>query len=117
MAIPGNLASWPRCVRGWEWPLQLVSYVHFRPRWIVDIPKTRNKGKIEVEDILEPLNGSSRLVCEDLDQFGTGLVPCGFEGVFVEGLDAVLNIEVGLSAGEGAVDTGGSLGRVTTKES
>lgn len=79
--------------------------------------ETGDEGKVEVEDILQPLDGGSGLVGQDLDQVGTGLVTGGLEGIFVELLDAVLDAEIGLGASESTVDTGGGLGRVTTEES
>jgi hypothetical protein len=69
-----------------------------------------DQGQVEVEDILQPLDGGGGLVGEDLDQVGAGLVTGRLEGVLVEGLDAVANAEVDLGAGEGTVDAGGGLG-------
>lgn len=86
-------------------------------RQLFYLPKTRNKSEVEVENILQPFNRSSGLVCKDLDQLWTSLVSGGFEGIFVESLDAVLNTQFDLRAGEGTVDTGSSLGRVATEES
>lgn len=79
--------------------------------------ETGDEGEVEVEDILQPLDGGGGLVGQNLDQVGTGLVTGGLEGIFVELLDAVLDAEIGLSASERTVDTGGGLGRVTTEES
>lgn len=79
--------------------------------------ETGDEGEVEVEDILQPLDGGGRLVGQDLDEVGTGLVTGRLEGIVVELLDAVLDAEIGLGAGEGTVDTGGGLGRVTTEES
>ena len=81
-----------------------------------DLPEPRNQSQVEVEDILQPLDGSSRLVGQDLDQIGASLVPRRLEGIFVELLDAILDPEIGLCSGEGAVDTGCGLGRVATEE-
>jgi hypothetical protein len=81
-----------------------------------DLPETRNEGEIEVEDVLQPLDGSSGLVCEDFDEIGTSLVSGRFQGVIVELLDAVLDAEIDLCAGESTVDTGGGLCGVATKE-
>ena len=53
------------------------------------IPKTGDESEIEVENILQPLNSGSGLVCEDLDQVWPGLVSGRLEGVIVELLDAV----------------------------
>jgi hypothetical protein len=78
--------------------------------------ETRNEGEIEVEDVLQPLDGSSGLVCEDFDEIGTSLVSGRFQGVIVELLDAVLDAEIDLCAGESTVDTGGGLCGVATKE-
>jgi hypothetical protein len=78
--------------------------------------QTGNESKVEVEDILQPLNRGSGLVSEDLDQVGAGLVTSGLEGILVELLDAILDAEVGLGAGERTVNAGGGLGGVTTEE-
>lgn len=78
--------------------------------------ETGDEGEVEVEDILQPLDGGGGLVGQDLDQVGTGLVTGRLEGVIVELLDAVLDAEIDLGAGESTVDTGGGLGRVTTEE-
>jgi hypothetical protein len=75
-----------------------------------------DEGEIEVEDILQPLDGGGGLVGQNLDEVGAGLITGGLEGVLVELLDAVGNAEVGLGASEGTVDTGGGLGGVTTEE-
>lgn len=82
----------------------------------MNIPKTRDESEIEVELILKPLDGSSGLVGKDLDEIGTGLVTGRLEGVVVELLDAVGNASVDLRSCESTVDTGSSLGRVSTKE-
>lgn len=79
-------------------------------------PEPGNKGEVEVENILQPLDGSSGLVCEDLDQIGTRLISGGFEGIIVESLDAVGDAQVDLGARQGAVNTGRSLGGVATEE-
>lgn len=79
--------------------------------------ETGDEGEVEVEDILQPLDGGGGLVGQDLDQVRTGLVTGRLEGIFVELLDAVLDAEFGLGASESTVDTGGGLGRVTTEES
>jgi hypothetical protein len=78
--------------------------------------ETGDESEVQVKDILQPLNGSGGLVCEDLDQVGAGLVTGGLEGVIVELLDAVLDTEVGLSTSKGTVDTRGGLGGVTTEK-
>lgn len=80
------------------------------------VPETRNQGQVEVKDILQPFDGGRGLVGQDLDEFWASLVSGGFEGIIVESLDAVLDAEVDLCAGEGAVDSGGSLGGITTEE-
>lgn len=81
-----------------------------------NLPKTGDKGKVEVEDILEPLDGSSRLVGEDLDEIRARLVTGRLEGIIVELLDAVCDASVNLGAGESTVDTRGSLCRVSAEE-
>jgi hypothetical protein len=73
------------------------------------LPKTRNQCKVEVEDILQPLYGSSGLVCEDFDEVRASLVTGGFQCVIIELLDTVSDIEVDLGASESTVDTGGGL--------
>ena len=82
----------------------------------LNVPKTRDEGEVEVELILEPLDGSGGLVGQDLDEVGTGLVTGGLEGIIVKLLDAVGNADLNLCPCKGTVDTGGSLGRVSTKE-
>lgn len=82
----------------------------------MNLPETGDEGEVQVEDILKPLDGGSGLVGEDLDQVGTGLVTGRLEGILIELLDGVANLVVNLGAGEGTVDTGGGLGRVTTEE-
>lgn len=81
-----------------------------------DVPKSGNQGKIKVEHILQPLNGSSGLVGQNLDQIGTSLVASGFEGIFIKLLDAVLNTEVDLCSCESTVDTGCGFCGVATEE-
>jgi len=78
--------------------------------------QTGDESEVEVEDILQPLNGGSGLVGKDLDQVGAGLVPSRLEGVLVELLDAVLDAELGLGASECTVNAGSGLGGVTTEE-
>ena len=79
--------------------------------------ETGDESEVEVEDILQPLDGGGGLVGQDLDQVRTGLVTGRLESIFVELLDTVLDAEIGLGASESTVDTGGGLGRVTTEES
>lgn len=74
-----------------------------------NLPETRDESEIEVEDILQPLDGGSGLVCEDFDEVGTSLVSGGFQGIIVELLHAILNTEINLGASESTVDTRGSL--------
>lgn len=81
-----------------------------------NVPETRNEGQVKVEDILQPLDGGSRLVGEDLDEVWSCLVTGRLEGVIVELLDGVGELEVDLGAGQGTVDTGGSLGGVSSHE-
>jgi hypothetical protein len=78
--------------------------------------QSRDKGKIQVEDILQPLDGRRGLVCQDLDEIRSGFVAGGLEGIFVELLDAVANLVINLGAGECTVDARSGLGRVATKE-
>ncbi len=83
---------------------------------VVYIPKAGDEGEVKVEDILEPLNGSSGLVGEDLDEVRAGLVTGRLEGILVELLDAVLDLVVDLGAGQGTVDTGCGLCGVAAEE-
>ena len=78
--------------------------------------QTGNESEVEVEDVLQPLDGGSGLVSKDLDQVGARLVTSGLEGVVVELLDTVFDAELGLGAGERTVNAGGGLGGVTTEE-
>ena len=117
MAMPGNLASWPRWVRGNEWPLNLVSSRSFYIEILQDdLPKARDEGQIQVENVLQPLDGRGRLVGQYLDEVRAGLVTGRLHGIIVELLDAVLDLVVDLRARQGAIDTGRGLGGVTAKE-
>jgi hypothetical protein len=78
--------------------------------------ETRNESEVKVELILEPLNGGSGLVGKDLDEVGTGLVTSGLKGIIVELLDTIGNASIDLRSCESTVDTGSSLGRVSTEE-
>jgi hypothetical protein len=82
----------------------------------LNIPKTRDEGEVEVELVLEPLNGGGRLVGQDLDEVGTGLVTGRLEGIIVKLLDAVGDASVNLRPCESTVDTRGSLGRVSAEK-
>lgn len=82
----------------------------------IDVPESRHESQIEVEDILQPLDSGCRLVCEHLDQVRPSLVSGRLERVLVELLDTILDTEINLSARESSVDSGGGLGRVSTKE-
>lgn len=79
-------------------------------------PQTRDESQVEIKDILQPFDGGSGLVGENLDEFGTSLISGGFEGIFVESLHTVADAEVGLGTGESTVDTGSGLGGVATEE-
>lgn len=81
-----------------------------------NLPKSGDQRQVKVEHILKPLNGSSGLVCEDLDKVGTSLLTSRLEGIIVELLDGVADVVVDLGAGQGTVDAGSGLGGVTTKE-
>lgn len=72
----------------------------------------RDEREIEVEDILEPFDGSGRLVGQDLDEFGASKITSGFEGVVIELLDAVFDVEGDLGACQSTIDAGRGLGRV-----
>lgn len=81
-----------------------------------NLPQSGDQCQVKVEHVLEPLNGGSGLVCEDLDEVRTSLLTSRLEGVIVELLDGVADVVVDLGAGQGTVDAGGGLGRVTTEE-
>lgn len=81
------------------------------------LPQPGDQSKVEVEDILEPLDGGGGLVGQNLDEIRAGPVSRGLEGIIVELLDAVGDASFDLCAGEGTVDTRGGLGRVSTEES
>jgi hypothetical protein len=72
----------------------------------------RDEREIEVEDILEPFDGSGRLVGQDLDEFGASKITGGFEGVVIELLDAVFDVEGDLGACQSTIDARRGLGRV-----
>lgn len=79
-------------------------------------PQARDQSQVEVEDVHQPLDGSGRLVGEDLDQVWAGLVARRLECVIVELLDAVANLCIDLRPGEGTVDSGCGLGGVASHE-
>jgi hypothetical protein len=78
--------------------------------------KTGHEGEVEVENILEPLDGSRGLVGEDLDEVGACLVTGRLEGIIVELLDAVCDSGVYLCAGESTVDARSGLCGVAAEE-
>lgn len=80
------------------------------------LPKTRNEGQVKVEHILQPLDGGGRLVGENLDEVGPGLVTSGLEGIIVELLDAVADLVVDLRPRKGTVNTGSGLRGVASHE-
>ena len=67
--------------------------------------KTGDEGEVEVELILEPVDGVCGATGEDLDEVVACEVFCGFLGVFEEYLGVVLNSLCKLCAGAGAIDT------------
>ena len=81
-----------------------------------NVPQSRYQGQVQVEDILEPLDGGSRLVREYLDEVRPRLVTGRLESVVVELLDAILNLVVDLCPCQGAVDSRRGLGRVASEE-
>ncbi|KAI6760657.1 hypothetical protein HG530_009517 [Fusarium avenaceum] len=82
----------------------------------LNIPETRDEGEVEVELVLEPLNGGGGLVSQDLDEVRTSLVTGRLEGIIVKLLDAIGDASVNLRPCESTVDTRGSLGRVSTEK-
>ena len=82
----------------------------------LNLPKTGNKSEVEVEHILQPLDGSGGLVGEHLDEVGPRLVTGGLEGVIVELLHAVLDAVLNLCPCESTVDAGCGLCRVAAEE-
>lgn len=107
--------------------------------------QSRDKGKVELEDVLEPFNRScvratelahgigwreasigaiwwgrgvltGRLVSKNLDQVRSGLVSGRLDCIIVELLNGVLDAEVNLGVCEGAVDSRSGLCRVSAEE-
>ena len=68
-----------------------------------------DQGEIEVEDILQPLDSSGRLVGKNLDEIWSRLVARRLQGVIIELLDAVSDAQVDLRPRKGAVDSGCGL--------
>ena len=85
-------------------------------RNLEDLPKTRDESEVQVENILKPFNGRGRLVGQDLDEVGAGLVPSGLDGIVVELLDAIGNLLIDLSPRQCSIDARCGLGRVATEE-
>ena len=73
------------------------------------VPKTGDESQVKVELVLKPLNGSSGLVCEDLDEIWPCLISRGLEGIIVEGLDGIWDLLLHLCPCESSVDAGCSL--------
>jgi hypothetical protein len=67
--------------------------------------ETGDEGEVEVELVLEPVDGVCGATSEDLDEVVACEVFCGFLRVFEEDLGVVLNALCELCAGAGAVDT------------
>lgn len=88
----------------------------FSSVWTHYLPKPRNKGKIQVEDILQPFDGRGGFVGQDLDEVWPCLVAGRFQGVIVELFNTVLDLVVDLRSCQGAIDTGSGLGGVASKE-
>lgn len=69
------------------------------------LPQSRNESEIEVEHILQPLNSSSRLVSQDLDEVRSSLVTGRLHGIIIELLDTVGDAMIDLCPGQGTVDS------------
>jgi len=67
--------------------------------------ETGDEGEVEVELVLEPVDGVCRATCEDLNKVVACEVFCGFLRVLEEYLGVVLNALCELCAGTGAIDT------------
>ena len=67
--------------------------------------ESRDEGEVEVELVLEPVDGVCGATGEDLDQVVACEVLCGFLRVFKEYLGVILNSLCELCAGAGAIDT------------
>ncbi|KAH6609442.1 hypothetical protein Trco_002788 [Trichoderma cornu-damae] len=80
------------------------------------VASSGDQRQVEVEYILKPLDGSGGLVGQNLDEVWASLVTSRLQGVVVELLDAVADVVVNLSAGQGTVDAGSGLGRVAAEE-
>jgi len=78
--------------------------------------ETSDEGKIKGELVLEPVDSISRTASKDTDQIVAGEVASRFLGISEEGLSGIRDVEKALAPCSGTVDTGSSLGRVTTHE-
>jgi hypothetical protein len=67
--------------------------------------ETRDFGEVEVELGLEPVDGRSRVACEDADEVVACEILCGLLGVVEEDLGRVLNAKGVLGVCAGTVDT------------
>lgn len=67
--------------------------------------KTGDEREIEVELVLEPVDGVCGAACEDFDEVVACEVFRGFLRVFEEDLGVVLNALCELGAGASAIDT------------
>lgn len=65
---------------------------------------------------MQPLNSSSGLVGQDLDEIRASLVTGRLESIIVKLLDAIGDADIDLCSGQGTVDSGCGLGRVSSKE-
>ncbi len=112
MAIPGNLASWPR------WVGEGVALRYSRCCTVSEglLPNRETRVRSRLKVSMQPLDGSGGLVGEDLDEVWSRLVTGRLECVIVELLDAVGNLVVDLCPGKGTVDSGCGLGGVATHE-
>jgi len=84
--------------------------------WLSMTTKSSNLRKIELELVLQPVDSISGTAGQDGDKIVAGKVTSGFLGIIEEDPGAVLDAQVLLTLGSGAVDTGCGLGRVSTHE-
>jgi len=80
------------------------------------LPEARDQSQVQVEDILEPLDGSGRLISQDFNQIRPSLVPSRLHGIIVELLDTVGNAMLNLGSRESSVDARGGFRGVSAEE-
>jgi hypothetical protein len=75
-----------------------------------------HEAKVEAKRARKPVDGVTTLSGEDLDEVVASEVASRFLGVVEEGFRRVLDAELLLSLGTGAIDATGRFGRIATGE-